>query len=183
MNSRQLKQHVAAHISEMINLREEIVKALKLAEDPAKLVLGCIISRGFRGNRRFPVSRTVVHDNKQKLSRMAAVLILECFVMISSDGIEIEKSDQECAAKAAVDWKIRMLKEGGFGKTGEVDARGLLLFISGFGIQDHVFNPPDIMDLMRASNWKGISTALCRSAFLIPKMPCMLLFCLYFLLP
>ncbi|KAL9997358.1 hypothetical protein Hdeb2414_s0631g00926891 [Helianthus debilis subsp. tardiflorus] len=171
MNSSQLKQHVAAHISEMINLREEIVKALKLAEDPAKLVLGCIIKRGFRANRRFPVSRTVVHDNKQKLSRMAAVLILECFVMISSDGIEIEKSDQECAAKAAVDWKIRMLKEGGFGKTDEVDARGLLLFVSGFGIQDHVFNPPDIMDLMRASNWKGISTALCRSAFLIPKMP------------
>ncbi|XP_035846192.1 uncharacterized protein LOC110941666 isoform X2 [Helianthus annuus] len=171
MNSTQLKQHVAAHISEMINLREEIVKALKLAEDPAKLVLGCIIRRGFRANRRFPVSRTVVHDNKQRLSRMAAVLILECFVMISSDGIEIEKSDQECAAKAAVDWKIRMLKEGGFGKTDEVDARGLLLFISGFGIQDHVFNPPDIMDLMRASNWKGISTALCRSAFLIPKMP------------
>ncbi|KAJ0790266.1 hypothetical protein HanPI659440_Chr05g0213501 [Helianthus annuus] len=171
MNSSQLKQHVAAHISEMINLREEIVKALKLAEDPAKLVLGCIIRRGFRANRRFPVSRTVVHDNNQKLSRMAAVLILECFVMISSDGIEIEKSDQECAAKAAVDWKVRMLKEGGFGKADEVDARGLLLFISGFGIQDHVFNPPDIMDLMRASNWKGISTALCRSAFLIPKMP------------
>ncbi|KAJ0571065.1 hypothetical protein HanHA300_Chr05g0185301 [Helianthus annuus] len=164
MSPRQLRQHVATHFSKMINLREEIAKSLKLAKDPVYLVRSSIGS--------FFVSRSTTFRNyNQKLSRMVAVLILECFVMISSDGIEIANSDREYAAKDAVIWRKRMIREGGFGKTDVVDARGLLLLISGFGIQDHVFKIQDIMDLIRASNWKGISAALRRSAFLMPKIP------------
>ncbi|KAJ0923701.1 hypothetical protein HanPSC8_Chr05g0219141 [Helianthus annuus] len=164
MSPRQLRQHVATHFSKMINLREEIAKSLKLAKDPVYLVRSSIGS--------FFVSRnTTFRDYNKKLSRMVAVLILECFVMISSDGIEIANSDREYAAKDAVIWRKRMIREGGFGKTDVVDARGLLLLISGFGIQDHVFKIQDIMDLIRASNWKGISAALRRSAFLMPKIP------------
>ncbi|KAJ0578517.1 hypothetical protein HanIR_Chr05g0248801 [Helianthus annuus] len=164
MSPRQLRQHVATHFSKMINLREEIAKSLKLAKDPVYLVRSSIGS--------FFVSRSTTFRNyNHKLSRMVAVLILECFVMISSDGIEIANSDREYAAKDAVIWRKRMIREGGFGKTDVVDARGLLLLISGFGIQDHVFKIQDIMDLIRASNWKGISAALRRSAFLMPKIP------------
>ncbi|XP_076882669.1 protein FRIGIDA-like [Bidens hawaiensis] len=102
---------------------------------------------------------------------MASVLILECFVMISpDDGIEIAKREQQYAAEAAVDWKKRMIREGGLRHADEVDARGLLLLISGFGIEDHVFTIQDILHLIRASNVKGIATALRRSAFLIPKV-------------
>ncbi|XP_076943931.1 uncharacterized protein LOC143614352 [Bidens hawaiensis] len=92
--------------------------------------------------------------------------------MISGDdGIEIAKKDQVDAAAAAVSWRKRMMTEGGPGHTDEVDARGLLLLISGFGIQDQVFKIQDIMDLIRASNVKGISAALRRSVFLIQKIP------------
>ncbi|KAI7731866.1 hypothetical protein M8C21_032230 [Ambrosia artemisiifolia] len=163
MNFKGMKWHIVKHISKTFDLREEIAKALKLAKDPAKLVLNSI---GIvQGNGAFC-------QDKQSLERKAAVLILECFVMISSDdGIEIAKVDQEYAAQAAVDWRERMIREGGFGHTDEVDARGLLLLISGFGIQDDVFNIQDIVDLVRASNVKGISTALRCSVFLMPKIP------------
>ncbi|KAJ0748017.1 hypothetical protein HanOQP8_Chr05g0196281 [Helianthus annuus] len=164
MSSKELKWHVAANLSEMINLRKELAKTLKLAKDPAKLVLNSI-------GAFFVQDRKTFLQKKQDLGRKAAVLILEWFGMISGDGIEIAKSDKEFAAKAAVEWRNRMIKEGGFGKTDEVDARGLLLLISGFGIQDHVFEIRDIVDLIRASNVKEISTALRRSIFLVPKIP------------
>ncbi|KAI3820622.1 hypothetical protein L1987_08170 [Smallanthus sonchifolius] len=168
MNSRIIKRHIAKHFSEMINLRHEIAKALKLAKDPANLVVYSIGRFFVQSSRSFCKGSD---QTKQHLGRMAAVLILECFVMISSDGIKIAKRDQEYAAKAAFDWRNRMIREGGLGHTDEVDARGLLLLISGFGIQDHVFTIQDIMDLIMASNVKGISTALHRSVFLIPKIP------------
>ncbi|XP_076939704.1 inactive protein FRIGIDA-like [Bidens hawaiensis] len=162
MCSKDIKWHVAEHYSEMINRREEIAKALKLAKDPAKLVLDSIGRFFVQGSRTFR-NPTNPHQDKQKAGRMAAILILECFVMISNDdGIEIAESDLECAAKAAVDWRKRMIREGGPGYTDEVDARGLLLLISGFGIQNHVFKVKDIMDLIRASNVKEITTALRR---------------------
>ncbi|XP_076919297.1 uncharacterized protein LOC143580038 [Bidens hawaiensis] len=169
MSTKQLKIHVAAHYSEMINLREEIASALKLAEDPAKLVLRSIGRSFVTSSERIRMRAGDSHP--QTVERMALVLILECFVMISSDGIEIARQDREYAAKTAVDWRKQMINEGGLGHTDEVDARGLLLLIGGFGIQDDVFTIQDIMDLIRASNVKGISTALRRSAFLIPKIP------------
>ncbi|KAJ0750976.1 hypothetical protein HanLR1_Chr05g0188031 [Helianthus annuus] len=160
MYSRGMRRHVAKHLSETFNLREEIIKALKLAKDPAKLVLNCT------GN----------FFKHETAGRLASVLVLECLVMISNDdGIEIEKRERECALNNAVIWRKRMIREGGFGHTDEVDARGLLLLISGFGIQDDIFKIQDIVDLIRASNMKGISTALRRSAFLMPKIPGLLL--------
>ncbi|KAJ0750981.1 hypothetical protein HanLR1_Chr05g0188081 [Helianthus annuus] len=168
MVTKGMRWHVAKHLSEMLNLREEIIKALKLAKDPAKLVLNCT------GNFFGQDSRSFCKDlgNKETAGRLASVLMLECFVMISNDdGIEIEKRERERALNNAVLWRKRMIREGGFGHTDEVDARGLLLLISGFGIQDDVFKIQDIVDLIRASNVKGISTALRRSAFLMPKIP------------
>ncbi|XP_076939745.1 uncharacterized protein LOC143608649 isoform X2 [Bidens hawaiensis] len=161
-----MKFHVASHYSEMINCREEIAKSLKLAKDPAKLVLYSI------GRFFIQDSKTFCNPHqKESQRRMASVLILECFVMISrDDGIEIAKREQQYAAEAAVDWKKRMIREGGLRQADEVDARGLLLLISGFGIEDHVFKIRDIIHLIRVSNVKGIATALRRSAFLIPKI-------------
>ncbi|XP_076943926.1 inactive protein FRIGIDA-like [Bidens hawaiensis] len=122
MFSKDMKWHVAKHYSEMINNREEIAKALKLAKDPAKLVLDSIGRFFVQGSRTF-CNPANPHQDKQKAGRMAAVLILECFLMISNDDdIEIAESDQDCAAKAAVDWRKRMIREGGPGHTDEVDA-------------------------------------------------------------
>ncbi|MFS7940358.1 hypothetical protein Hanom_Chr05g00463531 [Helianthus anomalus] len=160
MYTRGMRRHVAKHLSETCNLREEIIKALKLAKDPAKLVLNCT------GN----------FFKQETAGRLASVLVLESFVMISNDdGIEIEKREREHALNNAVIWRKRMIREGGFGHTDEVDARSLLLLISGFGIQDDVFKIQDIVDLIRAGNVKGISTALRRSTFLMPKIPGLLL--------
>ncbi|KAI3673669.1 hypothetical protein L6452_39793 [Arctium lappa] len=163
MCGREMRKYVVGHISDMNKLREEIPKALRLAKDPAKLVLegiGRFFSQG---------SRSFTEGSKMSVLRLAAVLILECFVMISSDGIAIAKGEEEYAAKAAVDWRKRMIKEGGLAKTDEVDARGLLLLISGFGIPG-VFKNEDIRDLIRVSNVKNICSVLCRSTILIPKI-------------
>ncbi|KAK9080592.1 hypothetical protein SSX86_000350 [Deinandra increscens subsp. villosa] len=168
MRFKEMKWHVADHLSEMNQLHNEIANALKLARNPASLVLDGIGRFFVQGSRTF---RKGAHESKENAGRLASVLILECFVMSSSDGIEIAKEDQEYAADAAFDWRKRMIKEGGLRQTDEVDARGLLLLISGFGIQDHVFKYQDILDLIRASNVKGISTALRRSVFLVRKIP------------
>ncbi|KAK1407128.1 hypothetical protein QVD17_38739 [Tagetes erecta] len=170
MSSKEMKRHVADHISKMIHLRHEIAKALKLAKDPAKLVLDGIGRFYVQGCKAF-CNGSGIHLKHQKSGRLASVLILECFVMISSDGIEIMKSDSELAAAEAVIWKERMIREGGLRHTEEVDARGLLLFISGFGIRDNDFTIQDITDLIRGSNVKEIATALRRSVVLIPKIP------------
>ncbi|CAH1428575.1 unnamed protein product [Lactuca virosa] len=164
MSGRHLKKYVATHISDMNKIRQELPKALKLAKDPAKLVL-LSIGRFFAGD-----SRSFSNGSALSMTRLASVLILECFVMISSDNIKITKQDEEHAAQAADDWKKRMIKEGGFNTANEVDARGLLLLISGFGIPDHVFGNNDIVDLIKASNVKGISTALVGSTIFIQKV-------------
>ncbi|KAI3688622.1 hypothetical protein L2E82_46329 [Cichorium intybus] len=160
-----IKKYVSTRISDMNKLRKELPKALKFAKDPAKLVLDSIGRFFVQGSRGF------VNGSKPFVARLASVLILECFVMISSDDIEITKEHEKYAAVAAGDWKKRMITEGGFNAANEVDARGLLLLISGFGIPNHVFGNKDIRDLIMASNVKEISTALRRSIFLIQKVP------------
>nr|GEU31867.1 protein FRIGIDA-like [Tanacetum cinerariifolium] len=166
MSGREMKKYVVKHISDIDKLRTELLKALKLAINPAKLVLDGIgtyfLQSGKTYNRG---SYHYLNDGKQ-----ASVLILECFVMISGDVIKISREDEASAAKAANLWKHRMINEGGLKYTEEADARGLLLLISGFGISDRFFSTVDIMDLMMASNVKGISNILRRSV-LMPKIP------------
>ncbi|KAJ9567873.1 hypothetical protein OSB04_003839 [Centaurea solstitialis] len=164
MCGREMRAYVTRHISNMNKLRKEIPEALKLSKNPAKWVLEGVGRFFLQGIRSFS------EGSKMTVVRLAAVVILECFVMISSEGIEIAKEEEEYAAKAAVDWRKRMIKEGGLAKTDEVDARGLLLLISGFGIPD-VFTNEDIRDLIRAAEVKKISSALRRSIILIPKIP------------
>nr|XP_043638728.1 uncharacterized protein LOC122609846 [Erigeron canadensis] len=168
MFAKEMKKHVVDNISIMNSLHQEIAKALKLARNPAKLVLDSI-------GRFFLQASSAYHygesRHQQIAVRQASVLILECFAMISSDGIEITEEDKEYAANATIDWRKRMLKEGGWINTEVVDARGLLLFISGFGIPDGVFSNEDLRDLIRASNVNEISNALRRSAILIQKLP------------
>ncbi|GJR99048.1 FRIGIDA-like protein 3 [Tanacetum coccineum] len=169
MSGRKMKKYVVKHISNIDKLRTELSKALKLAINPAKLVLDSI------GTYFLESSKTYHWGSFQCLKdqidgRVASVLILECFVMISGDGIEISREDEAYAAEDANHWKTRMINEG-LEYTEEADARGLLLFISGFGISDRFFSTGDIMNLMRASNVKGISNILRRSIVLMPKIP------------
>nr|XP_043607234.1 uncharacterized protein LOC122579184 isoform X2 [Erigeron canadensis] len=167
MDAKKIKKHVVAHISEMNSLHQEIAKALKLARNPARLVLHSI-GRYFLQSSGAYYSR---NGHQQIAIRQSSVLILECFVIISGDGIKITKEDEEYANNVAIDWRKRMLKEGGLICMEAVDARGLLLFISGFGIPNGVFSIEDFSDLIRASKVKEISNALRHSTILISKLP------------
>ncbi|GJT42962.1 FRIGIDA-like protein [Tanacetum coccineum] len=169
MSGRKMKKYVVKHISNIDKLRTELSKALKLAINPAKLVLDSIGTYFLQSGKTYN-SSSYQYLNYQIDGRQASVLILECFVIISGDGIEISREDEADAAEAANLWKNRMINEGGLKYTEEADARGLLLLISGFGISDCFFSTEDIMDLMRASNVKGISNILRRSV-LMPKIP------------
>lgn len=104
------------------------------------------------------------------MSREASIFALECFLLMESDSLVIKDKVKVEAETAAVAWRKRLQSEGGLIKACEIDARGLLLLISCFGIPD-VFTSEDIKNLIRSSNAKGISGALRLSSFLLARIP------------
>ncbi|PWA36908.1 frigida-like protein [Artemisia annua] len=170
MSGLEMKKYVVKHISDIDKHQNELLKAIKLAINPAKLVLDSIGTYFLQSGKTYNRS-SYQYLNDEIDGRQASLFILACFVMISGDGIEISREDEAYAAEAANLWKNRMIKEGGLRSIEEEDARGLLLLISGFGISDRHFKIVDIMELMRASNVKGISNILRLSIVLMPKIP------------
>ncbi|KAL2462270.1 FRIGIDA-like protein [Abeliophyllum distichum] len=111
-------------------------------------------------------------------AREASVFMLECFLLMmginDTDGVgngvvKIEKEVKEEAENSAVAWRKRLVVEGGLIKANDIDARGLLLFVSCFGIPS-AFKREDIRDLLRASNTKEILGILQRSSVLMNKI-------------
>ncbi|XP_015161737.1 inactive protein FRIGIDA-like [Solanum tuberosum] len=99
-----------------------------------------------------------------------SVLVLECFLLMRIDIVEIEKEVKEEAEKAALAWRKRLIAEGGVGKAYEMDARGLLLLMGCFGIPGG-FRHEDIRDLLQISHISKVSRALRRSNVLMAKIP------------
>nr|GEU31868.1 putative frigida-like protein [Tanacetum cinerariifolium] len=151
------------YLSTNPHLKPHLPQSLKLAENPAKLVLEAI--------GKYYINRRKVYTNAQQIAaRVASVMLLEAFVMISSDeGVEVGECERKLAAESAVAWRNRMVKEGGVGNVEEIDARGLLLLVSGFGVRSVGIG--DLRDLIRRANVKGIAAALRRSVSFIPKVP------------
>ncbi|KAI8529314.1 hypothetical protein RHMOL_Rhmol12G0215800 [Rhododendron molle] len=109
-------------------------------------------------------------DSPMIPSRKASVLVLEYFLLMGFDSGKIEDAVKQEAESSAVDWKKRLMTEGGLVKACETDARGLLLLIGCFGIPK-VFKYEDIRDLIRAANVIEISDVLRRSNVLLTKIP------------
>lgn len=153
-----------SNLSNLSKLREEVPLALKLAPNPAKLVLDCFGRFFLQGIKAY------YKDSPMIPSRKASVLILEYFLLMGFDSGEIEDAVKQEAELSAVDWRKRLVIEGGLVKACETDARGLLLLIGCFGIPK-VFKYEDIRDLIRAGNVREISDVLRRSNVLLTRIP------------
>ncbi|CAK9163213.1 unnamed protein product [Ilex paraguariensis] len=163
MCSRDIRKYVATHLSDINKLREEIPRALKFAKSPAKLVLECFGRFFLQGTKAY------TKDSPMIPAREASVLILECFLLMDRDGVEIDGAVKGEAELASVAWRKRLISEGGLGKACEIDARGLLLLVGCFGIP-HEFKNEDIRDLIRTGNVKEICGALRRSTVLMARI-------------
>ncbi|XP_073144922.1 protein FRIGIDA [Henckelia pumila] len=169
MCSRDVKKYLIGNLSNIDKLREEVPKALKLAPNPSKLVLECLGRFFLQGSKAYTKNSPMIP------AREASVLILECFLlMMGMDDVDgaltIDKGVKEEAENVAVAWRKRLLSEGGVVKASEIDARGLLLFLSCFGILNK-FKRDDIRDLVVAGNVKEILGVLQKSRELMNRVP------------
>ncbi|GAB2280971.1 hypothetical protein Dimus_015588, partial [Dionaea muscipula] len=158
-----LRKYISSHLSDYTKLRTEVPAALKIAPDPASLVLKCVGKFYITGSKAFS---KVSHMNSV---RQAALFVLEFFLLMGGCD-EMEPSVKEEAENAAVAWRHRVIIEGGLLNASDVDARGLLLFVSCFGIPS-IFSKDDLLRLIRLSNPREIGEALRKSTFLVPRIP------------
>lgn len=166
MSSKRVRKYIINHLSDIAKLREEVPAALKLAPEPAQLVLDCI-GRFFLLGKKAQINNPYI-----ALARQASVLVLEFFLLMmrGEGGFIIAANVKVEARKRAVEWRKRLIGEGGLSKANETDAKGLLLFVACFGIPE-VFSNEDLGILFKLTNLSGISDAVKYSSFLPGKIP------------
>ncbi|TYJ25468.1 hypothetical protein E1A91_A07G051900v1 [Gossypium mustelinum] len=166
MRSKRVRKYIIIHLSDIPKLREEVPAALKLAPEPAQLVLDCI-GRFFLLGKKAQIKVPYI-----PLARQASVLVLEFFLLMmrGEGGFLIAANVKVEARKRAVEWRKRLIGEGGLDKANETDAKGLLLFVACFGIPE-VFSNEDLGVLFKLTKLSGISDAVKCSPFLHGKIP------------
>ncbi|KAA3458187.1 protein FRIGIDA-like [Gossypium australe] len=166
MCSKRVRKYIITRLSDIPKLREEVPAALKLAPEPAQLVLDCI-------GRFFLLGKKAqIKDPYIALARQASLLVLEFFLLMmrGEGGFLIAANVKVEARKIAVEWRKRLIGEGGLDKANETDAKGLLLFVACFGIPE-VFSNEDLGVLFKLASLSGISDAVKCSPFLPGKIP------------
>jgi len=165
MNSRGLRKYVLSRLSEPASLREQVPVALKSSPKPSKLVFECIGRFFLQGSKAY------TKDSPMIPARQVSVLVLEYYLLSGRVGNEeeVEASLKKEADSAAVAWRKRLIVEGGLSKASEIDARGLILFVAGFGIPA-AFRDEDICNLVSVSNNREIFDALRQSQLLLKRV-------------
>ncbi|XP_054807914.1 protein FRIGIDA [Prosopis cineraria] len=165
MCSRGLRKYIVSNLSQPEKLREQVPAALKSAPKPSKLVFECIGRFFLQGSRAYN------KDSPMIPARLASILVLEYYLLsgCTDNEKDINHSLKEEASLAATAWKKRLIVEGGVSKACEIDARGLILFVGGFGIPAS-FRHEEIRDLIRLSNPREIMHALRQSRGLLKKV-------------
>ncbi|XVE56465.1 hypothetical protein DITRI_Ditri04bG0012200 [Diplodiscus trichospermus] len=169
MRSKGLRRYIINHLTNVPKLREDIPAALKLAPEPAKLVLDCIGRFFLQGIMSY------TRDTRFIPIRQASVLLLEFFLLMmggfpGEGDVKIAADLKVEAEERAVAWRDRLIGEGSLARTNEVDARGLLLFVACFGIPE-AFQSEDLGNLLHSCDLRSISDALKGSPMLLHKMP------------
>nr|ATB56373.1 FRIGIDA-like protein [Raphanus sativus] len=183
MCSKGLRRYMYSNISDRrAKLIEELPAALKLAKEPAKFVLECIGKFYLQGRKAYASDSHMIPARQVSLlilecyllmldpARQVSLLILECYLLMLDPKKPIDSSSiKDEAEAAAVAWKKRMMNEGRLAAAEAMDAKGLLLLISCFGIPSS-FTSMDLFDLVRKSGAAEIAAALKRSPFFVPMM-------------
>ncbi|PPR81654.1 hypothetical protein GOBAR_AA39060 [Gossypium barbadense] len=122
MRSKRVRKYIITHLSDIPKLREEVPAALKLAPEPAQLVLDCI-GRFFLLGKKAQIKVPYI-----PLARQASVLVLEFFLLMmrGEGGFLIAANVKVEARKRAVEWRKRLIGEGGLDKANETDAKDII---------------------------------------------------------
>ncbi|CAN1317795.1 Protein FRIGIDA [Linum perenne] len=163
MCARSLRRYIISHLDEAQKLREQVPSALKTAPQPAKLVLDCIGRFYLQGSRAYS------KDSPMIPAREASILALELLLLTIEGELQIDDLVRQETVQAAVNWRKRLVIEGGIRKANEIDAKGLLLFVTCYGIPK-VFKNEDIWDLVLAGNAGQVAKALRRSGSLVSRV-------------
>ncbi|URD92121.1 FRIGIDA-like [Musa troglodytarum] len=164
--SRALRKFVVSNLSDLEWLRGEVPAALRRAPSPAKLVLDAMGRFYLQGRKAY--DRPM--DDPMVVFRRACILILEFYVLSGCSSVDPEESVKKDAQVAALSWRTRLVNEGGVQVSSAVDALGLVLFLSSFGIPEE-FGCTDMYNLLRLSNLKKKADVFRKSSILCEKMP------------
>lgn len=170
MCGRGLRKYIVSNLSSVEKLREEVPAALKCAPKPAKLVLDCIGRFYLQGSKAYEKESPMI------TGREASILVLEFFLLISDHENAMEAAVKKEAEQVAVAWRKRLISEGGVRNSGEIDAKGLLLLIGGFGIPK-LFSDEDVFDLVKLSNSRQFADLVRRSRSLVTRVTGMCSWC------
>ncbi|KAL9338237.1 hypothetical protein Peur_070006 [Populus x canadensis] len=163
MCGRGLRKYIVSNLASVEKLREEVPAALKCAPKPAKLVLDCIGRFYLQGSKAYEKESPMI------TGREASILVLEFFLLISDHENAMEAAVKKEAEQVAVAWRKRLISEGGVRNSGEIDAKGLLLLIGGFGIPK-LFSDEDVFDLVKLSNSRQFADLVRRSRSLVTRV-------------
>ncbi|KAJ6761082.1 INACTIVE PROTEIN FRIGIDA [Salix purpurea] len=162
-NSNRKSKNAVAAKSNVEKLREEVPAALKCAPKPAKLVLDCIGRFYLQGSKAYEKESPMI------TGREASILVLEFFLLISDHENAMEDAVKKEAEQVAIAWRKRLISEGGVRNSGEIDAKGLLLLIGGFGIP-RLFSDEDVFDLVNLSKSRQFAGLVRRSRLLVTRV-------------
>ncbi|KAG5230442.1 protein FRIGIDA [Salix suchowensis] len=163
MCGRGLRKYIVSNLANVEKLREEVPAALKCAPKPAKLVLDCIGRFYLQGSKAYEKESPMI------TGREASILVLEFFLLISDHENAMEDAVKKEAEQVAIAWRKRLISEGGVRKSGEIDAKGLLLLIGGFGIP-RLFSDEDVFDLVNLSKSRQFAGLVRRSRLLVTRV-------------
>ncbi|KAF9668142.1 hypothetical protein SADUNF_Sadunf15G0097700 [Salix dunnii] len=163
MCGRGLRKYIVSNLANVEKLREEVPAALKCAPKPAKLVLDCIGRFYLQGSKAYEKESPMI------TGREASILVLEFFLLIGDHENAMEDAVKKEAEQVAIAWRKRLISEGGVRNSGEIDAKGLLLLIGGFGIP-RLFSDEDVFDLVNLSKSRQFAGVVRRSRFLVTRV-------------
>lgn len=164
-NAEGLRAYIAEHRKDLNAIGAELPSALKLASDPAQLVLKAL--EGY-----YP------SEPSQGLpaTRRACVVLLEALSEVLADpilGIEhpVVHADVKKSAKQVADsWRSKMNLDGDLGPNFSLDAQSFLQLLATFGLASD-FDQDELCKLVIPIARRKQTPALCRAIGLAPKIP------------
>lgn len=173
MEADKLRNFIAEHRKDLNAISAELPFALKLADDPAQLVLNAL--DGYS-----PSDQNVSHGNKRDVSllsnKRACVIMLEALAEVLADPVlgadhPIVSEDLKISAKEiANSWKSKINLDGDLTSNVAIDAQSFLQLLATFGLASE-YDQDELCKLILPIARRKQTPSLCRSLDLSSKVP------------
>eukprot|EP00250_Pteridium_aquilinum_P008729 c18165_g1_i1 orf=293-2134(+) len=173
MEADKLRNFIAEHRKDLNAISAELPFALKLAVEPARLVLNAL--EGYS-----PSDQNASHSNKKDVSvlsnKRACVIMLEALAEVLADPVlgvdhpivseDLKKSAQEIADS----WKSKINLDGDLTSNVSIDAQSFLQLLATFGLASE-YDQDELCKLILPIARRKQTPSLCRSLDLSAKVP------------